>query len=505
MYRIKSKKGNNYLISQSVPQVLLLHPIMNYLLKLFEKGVSIGKWIEELKNDENEIEKGIIASKKEIEYYHNYLLFLEKNHYFKDTKKINLTGKEYTPDYVKYKLANTEQVVFEVTEACNLKCRYCGYGDLYTGYNGREKKALNITTAKKFLDYMLDFFNSPIHRRTHKRTVVSFYGGEPLLNMEFIKEMVIYAKSKNVTQSEFYFSMTTNGVLLDKYIDFLVENNFHLLVSLDGNAQHNEYRVFPNGSPAFEVVSRNIKVIREKYPDYFKRSVNFLSVIHRKNSEKHVRAIFEHQYQKTPIMSPLRKEGIRKERIGDFVEMSNRSYLKMNEADVKNQARDRIKILQSPFVTGLRKFFHQYSGFVYQRYDQMLHCSEVTRIVNTGTCNPFEKRTFLTAGGKILPCERISHEYFLGNADEKGVHIDFQKIAEIYNRYYSKLADTCNHCYNSDGCEVCIFSLNLNADRPKCDRFVKENGHTRSLEESLTLVEEIPQFYPRIMKDYKIN
>jgi uncharacterized protein len=59
-------------------------------------------------------------------------------------------NKYITPERIKIALANLPQLVFEITDACNLKCKYCGYGEFYDDYDTREDK--NIT--HKALDYL---------------------------------------------------------------------------------------------------------------------------------------------------------------------------------------------------------------------------------------------------------------------------------------------------------------------------------------------------------------
>ena len=85
-------------------------------------------------------------------------------------------------------------------------------------------------------------------------------------------------------QNNFIFTMTTNGVLLDKYMDYIVENNIHFSVSLDGNKSNNSYRIFHNQKPSFDIVFKNLKLFQQKHPDYFEKHVRFLSVLHKKNS-----------------------------------------------------------------------------------------------------------------------------------------------------------------------------------------------------------------------------
>ena len=97
---------------------------------------------------------------------------------------------------VKYHLANTPQITFEVTDACNLKCIYCGYGQFYSDYDIRENKRLPVEKAIVLLDYLHDLWNSSLNASMNKTLYISFYGGEPLLNMSFIQTIVDYFEKK---------------------------------------------------------------------------------------------------------------------------------------------------------------------------------------------------------------------------------------------------------------------------------------------------------------------
>jgi uncharacterized protein len=58
---------------------------------------------------------------------------------------------------ISYQLSNLRQIVFEVTDACNLKCKYCAYGEFYSDYDKRENKSLSIDSAITLLDYLIRF------------------------------------------------------------------------------------------------------------------------------------------------------------------------------------------------------------------------------------------------------------------------------------------------------------------------------------------------------------
>ncbi len=61
---------------------------------------------------------------------------------------------------ISYQLSNLRQIVFEVTDACNLRCKYCSYGEFYDDYDKRENKNLAIEDAIAILDYLIQFWQS---------------------------------------------------------------------------------------------------------------------------------------------------------------------------------------------------------------------------------------------------------------------------------------------------------------------------------------------------------
>jgi uncharacterized protein len=72
--------------------------------------------------------------------------------------------------------------------------------------------------------------------------------------------------------------MTTNGMLLDKNMDFLVSNDFSLLISLDGDEFNNSYRVNKSGQNSYSHIIENIDKLKSMYPEYFNKRVNFNAV-----------------------------------------------------------------------------------------------------------------------------------------------------------------------------------------------------------------------------------
>lgn len=504
---IQTDGQNSYYVSRSHPGVLLLHPVLKHLIALKEKN-QLTDWLATLPVDLTEpvqIDQNTTVPRETILYYHKYLHFLEEKGYFDGVEKYPLPPNRYKASDIKTFLSNNRQIVFEVTESCNLKCRYCGFGEFYHDYAPRENKNLDLTLAKQLLDYMIELFQSPSQRQYFRKKFISFYGGEPLLNMAFIEEIVAYVKNKPLKFNQFAFSMTTNGLLLHKYMDFLVANDFSLSISLDGNEQHNQYRSFADGSPSYQTVYNNVLALREKYPDYFKTSVNFLTVVHDKNSLNEVNQFFEREFQKLPFIMEINPLGIKPGKRDEYEKIFKRKYAGLTDKDFLNVFQSTDKLLNSPLVDSLWHFLGSHSGYVYRRYDTLLQNQKLPWVVRTGTCNPFERKLFITAKGKILPCERVQHVYELGSIDKKGLNLDFEAIAEQMNQYYENLMSQCNHCAGSDSCSNCIFNINILDQCPQCSQFSQEEHLYTHLQRQLSLLEEMPRYYPTIMKNYQVS
>ena len=110
--------------------------------------------------------------------------------------------------------------------------------------------------------------------------MLAFYGGEPLLNLMLIKQSVEYIKEKAFGKN-IKFAITTNGTLLThEIVDFLVENNFQLAISLDGpESVHDQHRKFANSDKgSFRILKENYLSILNRYPEYAKK-ITFNTVL----------------------------------------------------------------------------------------------------------------------------------------------------------------------------------------------------------------------------------
>jgi uncharacterized protein len=378
---------------------------------------------------------------------------------------------------VKASLANTPQITFEVTDACNLNCTYCGYGKFYSDYDARENKKMPHRQAILFLKYLKQLWESPLNRSYQKNVYIGFYGGEPLLNMNFIKEVVRYInyEIKCATRT-FTFSMTTNAILLHKYMDFLAENNFSLLISLDGDEYNTSYRVDHAGNPSFCRIIDNVNVLRNKYPGYFDRRVNFNAVLHNRNSVESIYRFIKETYDKIPSIGELNDMGIRPEMKKEFKNTYRNSYESLHQSEHYEEI-EKDMFIQSGTYQSVSTYLLQHSEFVYKDYNELLFGKRRNYSIPTGTCIPFGKKVYITVNGRILPCERIGHQFALGQLTNQDVAIDFESIACKYNDYYRKVDKQCKSCYTRDTCIQCIFNLpDIDKDKVTCHGFTSKKN-----------------------------
>ena len=410
-----------------------------------------------------------------------------------------------TPKEIIYNLVHLKQLIFEVTDACNLRCKYCGYADLYEGYDERENLKFPFLHAKLIIDYLYAYWKKAFYQGIRRPVLISFYGGEPLLNMPFVQQVIAYIESLPESGILFRYGMTTNAMLLDRHMDFLVAKDFQLLISLDGDDQGQSYRVDLAGKNSFQRVYSNIQFLRERHPVYFDTNVNFNSVLHNRNNVEMIYGFIKRHLGKEPMLSPLNSSGVRKEKREEF-EKTYRSLSDSIGQSSNCEILEKEMFIRGPHAALLMDYIRKYSGNVYRNYSQLLLDSDNLWYNHTGKCLPFSKKMFVTVKGKILQCEKIHHEYALGYVDDNGVTMDLEQAAMQYNGYVKKYQRQCQNCSVRCHCGQCVFLLDdTGKENAKCNAYSTK----RNLEEwrsvALNYLEKYPDFYRRILQEVTIR
>ena len=186
---------------------------------------------------------------------------------FAQIEELKRAGKLFTKDTfspmadsLKRKTAGVVKALcLHVAHTCNLNCAYCFASQ--GKYQG-DRALMSLEVGKRALDFLIE--NSA--GRTNLE--VDFFGGEPLMNFDVVKELVAYARAREKECGKnFRFTLTTNGVLIDDdVIDFANREMSNVVLSLDGRKEiHDRFRVDYAGNGSWEkIVPKFQKLVKAR-------------------------------------------------------------------------------------------------------------------------------------------------------------------------------------------------------------------------------------------------
>ncbi|MEI6683044.1 MAG: radical SAM peptide maturase [Bacteroidota bacterium] len=487
--------GNSYCYSPFCNQLSLCHPLLRYFFELDSAGTDLKIHTGSFRKTQRPLVLDKISyPSREVDYQLKKYLFLKRNRLFKIPKEISLNGK-LLPSRVAGDLSRIQQVIFETTEECNLSCTYCTYSKFYVN-KARGKKKFDPANAKKALEYLLS-----IRDASSTHLIISFYGGEPLKNISFIREIVSFVQENFSETQTFKFNLTTNGLLLSKHADFLSANDFDVSVSLDGDENNNAFRLLSDTLPSHAMVVKNLDFVRSRYPAFFERNLSIMAVLHNRNSFSEVHEYFRSRFGKVPLTSVISTSNITEE---NRVEFSN-TFLDGMQNDFQESAAMLELFLAHPTVKELANAIEKYTGIVFKNHLQIIsagHANEGTReFVPTATCLPFSMRVFLSADGAILPCEHIGRNFEIGRLENGQVQINPETVSAMFNRNFAKIRSLCNQCFLADNCKECVFNTGVETDNPRCDFFLDEDKFKKTLSNIFSLIEKNMPLYHKLLKE----
>lgn len=228
-------KINYFNFKEFNSKVLLTNDLGKFL---FLEKEDFKKLVEKKLDPDSDIGKELTNA--QMMYQESNLLFSKENEYQLRESKSHLA-------------AATALHIFVVTTACNLSCIYC------QANNGTKTPNcfMDTDTAERAVEIALQ---SPEWNLSFE-----FQGGEPLLNFQVIKHIIIYAEEHNKNHRIAYSVVSNLTLLTDEMIDFFAEYHVSISTSLDGGElQHNNNRPFKNGDGSFEIVKNKIDYLKEK-------------------------------------------------------------------------------------------------------------------------------------------------------------------------------------------------------------------------------------------------
>ena len=190
----------------------------------------------------------------------------ELSEIYTELEQLRDCGKLFTPDRFE-PMADTlkkrtsgvvKALCLHVAHTCNLNCSYCFASQ---GKFHGERAVMSFEVGKQALDFLIR------HSGTRRNLEVDFFGGEPLMNFQVVKDLVAYAREQEkIFHKNFRFTLTTNGMLIDDdVIDFCNREMSNVVLSLDGRKEiHDRYRKDYAGNGSWEKIVPKFQKLVEK-------------------------------------------------------------------------------------------------------------------------------------------------------------------------------------------------------------------------------------------------
>ncbi len=205
------------------------------------------------------------------------------------------------------------------------------------------------------------------------------------------------------------------------------------------------------------------------------------------------------EYNKIPSIGELNNVGIRKDKQEAFSVAYKNTQVSLQQAEHYEEI-ERDMFINSGNYKNVLLYLHQYSGYVFKDYTYLLFDKSKRKYLPTGTCIPFSRKLFVTVNGKILPCERIGHQFALGEITDR-VNLDFEIIAQKYNSYYAKFEKQCQLCKNVKICKQCMFNIPDIDNKPVCYGFMTEETFNGFVNAQMKFLEKHPESYKKLMEE----
>ena len=318
--------------------------------------------------------------------------------------------------------APIKAMCLHVSHDCNLRCKYC-FAE--TGDFGTGRKIMTPETGRKAIDFLIE------KSAGRQNLELDFFGGEPLMAWETVKETVDYARSVEKQHGKnFRFTITTNGMLLDdEKIEYINREMSNCVLSLDGRKEVNDnIRITPNNKGCYDIIVPKYKKLVEgrvnkDRTDYYVRGTFTKHNLDFVEDVLHIVSLGFDQLSVEPVTAPEEMDyAITEKDLPVIFKGYDRLYDIMAESVEK---------------TGRKPF-----NFFHYMIDLQQGPGAIKRLRGCGCGNEY---VAVTPDGDVYPC----HQF---------VGIDEWKMGTIYDgvidqniaNYFAK-----THIYSKEGCSDC--------------------------------------------------
>ena len=405
----------------------VLYDVLDYTLEPFMAESSCPEYIKEGLKDKYPLEDIEDSYSDICELYRMGQLFSEDS-YAEIAKNWN-------------KKSVVKALCLHVAHDCNLRCKYC-FGDT-GGFQG-ERCLMSAEVGKKAIDFVIK------NSAERKNIEIDYFGGEPLMNFDVVKEITDYAKKEGEKHGKnFRFTITTNGILLnDEIKEYINENMSNVVLSIDGRKETNDrvrYRV--DGSGSYDTIVPKFKDLAESRDQdrYYVRGTFTAYNTEFAQDVIHLADLGFKQTSVEPVVAPETEDyALTAEHIptvfAEYEKLAEEYVKRYKEGNWFNFFLCMIVLDQGPCV--------------------------VKRLSGCGAGHEY---LAIAPNGDIYPCHQFvgNQDFIMGNVDEGSVKEEIKNYFEKSNIYTK---EKCKNCfakfYCSGGCSANAWNFNGDINKP---------------------------------------
>jgi uncharacterized protein len=365
--------------------------------------------------DSSSIKKAVVESIEDIEQLiKDEALFTEDIY------------EQYISDF-KTRSTVVKALCLHIAHDCNLACRYCFAEE--GEYQG-DRALMSYEVGKQALDFLIKSSGN------RKNLEVDFFGGEPLMNFQVVKDLVIYGREQEkIHNKKFRFTLTTNGVLLnDDIIEFANKEMSNVVLSIDGRKEvHDHMRPSRNGKGSYDLILPKFEKLAES----------------RNQNNYFVRGTFTHNnLDFSEDVKHLAELGFKQISVEPVVSLPEESYA-IKEEDIPKVYEEYDKLAR--YILEKKKEGNDFNFFHF-KIDLAGGPCVAKRLSGCGSGTEY---LAVTPWGDLYPCHQFVGEkdYLMGNVFDGVQRTDIRTEFKGCN-VYSK--DKCKNCfakfYCSGGC-----------------------------------------------------
>ena len=337
------------------------------------------------------------------------------------------TYQEYVSDFKKRETV-VKALCLHIAHDCNLGCKYCFAEE--GEYHGR-RALMSFEVGKKALDFLI------VNSGNRRNLEVDFFGGEPLMNWEVVKQLVAYGRSREQEcNKRFRFTLTTNGILLnDEIMDFCNQEMSNVVLSLDGRREVNDFM-----RPVRSGQKSSYDIIVPKFQK-FARS--------RKGKDYYVRGTFtRHNLDFSEDVKHFADLG--------FEQMSIEPVVASKEEPYAIREEDLPRILEEYDRLAVEYIKRKKEGKGFTFFHFMIDLDQGPCVAKRlSGCGSGTEYLAVTPWGDLYPCHQFvgQEDFIMGNVNEGVLRTDLQDEFKLCNVYAK---EKCRNCfarfYCSGGC-----------------------------------------------------